>query len=154
MFRVTASKDLYSGVIFVVIAAIFAFSASNLKLGTAQQMGPGYVPVILCAILAALGIWLIVLGFLRTEEPAAGANLRSIAFVTGGVVAFVLVIRPLGLIPAVAICSMFMSLASAQFRLLSSLATALVLSAACWGIFIFGLHLPWTAFGPWLTRLF
>ena len=48
-------KNAGIGAIFVGIGSIMALRASQMELGTAFQMGPGYFPMTLSLLLAALG---------------------------------------------------------------------------------------------------
>ena len=53
--RRAARADLCAGGTFVALGGAFAIGALNYDLGTAFQMGPGYVPLTLGCALAALG---------------------------------------------------------------------------------------------------
>lgn len=55
------SKDLLSGVMFIVFGLAALYFGQRLALGTPVRMGPGYVPRMLAFILLSLGS-VIVLG--------------------------------------------------------------------------------------------
>ena len=48
-------KDFFSGLLCAAMGMLFAWAASWYSLGTAQQMGPGYFPLLLGALLTVLG---------------------------------------------------------------------------------------------------
>ena len=48
-------KDLFSGLLFMAAGISFAWSAPRYTVGTAADMGPGYAPLLLGALLALLG---------------------------------------------------------------------------------------------------
>lgn len=54
--RITSQRDFYSGLLFAVVGAVFAWGASTYEIGTAARMGPGYFPRLLGILTAALGL--------------------------------------------------------------------------------------------------
>ena len=77
---IKSQKDFASGLMFTVTGAAFAWnSATGYTVGTAGQMGPGYFPLMISMLLAALGLIMVVLSFGRRNEPIEIAPLRSIA---------------------------------------------------------------------------
>ena len=69
--RIRALKDFWSGVMFCGFAAVAIFSARGYALGTAGKMGPGYFPLLLAVLLAALGATLIARSVVLTGEPVS-----------------------------------------------------------------------------------
>jgi hypothetical protein len=53
----------------VALGLAFAVASSRYELGTALQMGPGYYPLVLGGLLAALGVGVAVEGLLRRRVP-------------------------------------------------------------------------------------
>ena len=146
---VRSRRDVITGVIFVAVAAGFAIESLNYPLGSPIRMGPGFIPLALAGILAALGVVILVSGLRRDERievspvPWAGG-----ALVMGSLILFGLFARPLGLVPIVFLCTALTAMASRNNTLLSSLAIAAVLSAACYLIFKVGLGITLPTFGP------
>jgi putative tricarboxylic transport membrane protein len=147
MDRIKGPKNLFAGLVFLGIAVIFGISASQLALGSAARMGPGYFPMLVSGALGLLGIVVMLEGFLREDEHPEGFSLRGIVFVAASVLAFAGAIQPLGLVPAVALTSFLLSLADRDFRLVPSLAAAVALALFSWAVFSYALSLPWPAFG-------
>ena len=48
--------SILAGGVFVVVGVAFAVAATRYELGSALRMGPGYVPLVLGALLAGLGL--------------------------------------------------------------------------------------------------
>lgn len=48
-------KDFFAGLLFMFIGVSFAWGASKYSIGMAAHMGPGYFPLLLGALLTALG---------------------------------------------------------------------------------------------------
>ena len=53
--KIKSQKDFFSGLMFTVVGASFAYGATNYSIGTGGRMGPGYFPLLLGVILAILG---------------------------------------------------------------------------------------------------
>jgi putative tricarboxylic transport membrane protein len=147
---IKSPKDFLAGVVFVVIAAAFASQVRNLPIGNAFRMGPGYFPMVLAGLLAALGLAVIVRGLLTTGEPLAPVAWRGLLFVVLPVVFFGFTLRGLGLVPALAITVFATTFASVRGDLRTALINTAVLTAGAWFLFIKALSLPISAFGPWV----
>ena len=52
---IKSQKDFFSGLMFTVVGASFAYGATNYSIGSGGRMGPGYFPLLLGVILAILG---------------------------------------------------------------------------------------------------
>ena len=53
--KIKSQKDFFSGLMFTVVGAAFAYGATSYNIGTGARMGPGYFPLLLGVILALLG---------------------------------------------------------------------------------------------------
>ncbi len=53
--KIKSQKDFFSGLMFTVVGASFAYGATNYSIGSGGRMGPGYFPLLLGVILAILG---------------------------------------------------------------------------------------------------
>ena len=53
--KIKSQKDFYSGLLYTVVGAAFAYGATSYNIGTGARMGPGYFPLLLGAILAVIG---------------------------------------------------------------------------------------------------
>lgn len=148
-------KDVASGLLLIGLAAFFAWQAMDLPMGRAIRMGPGYFPMILAGLLALLGLIVLISGLAVPAGESHAINFagwpwRSLALVTLAVVIFGLGIRPLGLGPSMGLAVFLSALASRKFNLLTGLASALIMVAFSWAVFIKGLGLPLPLLGPWL----
>jgi putative tricarboxylic transport membrane protein len=147
---IKSPKDFYCGLLLIAIAAIFALGLFDLPIGSAFRMGPGYYPLVLTILLAALGLAILVNG-LRITGTAIGAfPMRSVLIITLPIVFFGLTLRGLGLVPALAITVFATTFASRPWNPWVALTTTLFLVAGCVAIFVYGLGLPFSLFGPWV----
>ena len=53
--QIKSQKDFFSGLMFTVVGASFAYGATSYSIGSGGRMGPGYFPLLLGVILAILG---------------------------------------------------------------------------------------------------
>ncbi len=83
------SKDLLSGLMFVVFGMVALHFGQRLALGTPVRMGPGYVPHMLSFILLSLGSIIVLTTLLRTADrrekerywiPVAGLTVAVFVF--------------------------------------------------------------------------
>jgi phosphate/sulfate permease len=113
-------------------------------------MGPGYFPLVLTLLLGGLGVAILLNGLRVSGEPVGAIPWRAILLIVLPVAFFGATLRGLGFVPSLAITVFASTLASREWSFGFALATTLLLVAACAGIFIFGLGLPISLFGPWV----
>jgi hypothetical protein len=143
--------DVLAGSIFVVIGGAFAVGALSYGLGTPLRMGPGFFPLMVGAIVAALGLGIVVKGLIAGEVPAFGTiPWRAVAAIVLALVFFGFTVRRLGFIPTSAVTAFLTTLASSKVRLLTAAAVAVGLTLASTLIFVVGLQLRIPLWGPWL----
>ena len=122
------------------------------ELGTPLRMGPGYFPLLVGAILAALGLAIVGKGLIAGEVVAFGAvPWRAVGVIVVAVVFFGYCVRGLGFVPTSAVTALLTTLASRHVRLLTAVAVAAGLTVASTLIFVVGLQLRIPLWGPWLS---
>lgn len=144
-------NDLASGAMFVAFGGFFALQALGYEFGTPFRMGPGFMPIVLGAILIGLGIAVAAKGFGKVDdgEPTPWPW-RGIALVLGTILFFAATIRGLGFIPVVLISAFATAMSSTRNTVLSALVISAGLCLLCYLIFVVGLGLLVPLFGPWL----
>lgn len=149
------NKDVLSGLLFLLVAGVFAYGAHRLQLGSTLRMGPGYFPLVLCGILGVLAVITILNGVRKASVDTATAPLawgRTLVICCAGLF-FALALGPLGLPIAVFGAVLIAAAASREFRLLPGLALAVLTALGAWIIFAEALDLPFRFLGTWLTFL-
>ena len=140
--RIRAPKDFWSGLMFCGFAAVAILAARGYSLGTAGKMGPGYFPLLLGAVLAGLGLILVGRSFVLDGEPVARLHVLPIAVIAFAVAMFGLMIEPFGLVVTLAVLTVVIAWAGAEFRLVEIAVLAAVLIAFSVGVFVYLLGLP------------
>jgi hypothetical protein len=130
-----------AGLLFVAIGVVTIVAASDYPLGTIRNIGAGYFPIMLGVILVGLGGAIAIKGLAPAAEPIEGIALRPLFMVTAAVVAFALLVRPLGLAIATLALVAISSLAGRGFGVVRVLLLTAGLVALCAGIFIYLLGL-------------
>jgi hypothetical protein len=149
--RIRHPKDFCSGVMFMLFGAAAFFFAEDYNIGSAAKMGPGYFPFVLGALLAALGVTLLVRSVFWTKGSQQGPafHLKPLVLVLSSVVLFGLLLRPLGLLVSTTLLVVVSSMASHEFRWKESLLNAAVLIVVVLLIFVYCLDFQvpiWPAF--------
>ena len=162
--RSWSSADLAAGALFILIGGAFAVGALRYELGSLLQMGPGYVPLAVGLILAALGVGVVVKAFAAPDrtpsvdgttdrgEPAEFGRLqwRPTVLLLAAVIFFALTFEGLGLFLSVFGTAVIASLARPGTRPLQALLPALGLTIASWLIFVLALQQRLPLVGEWL----
>lgn len=143
-FRIRNEPDFYSGLLFSVIGLAFCWLSTDYRVGSSAQMGPGYFPMVLGSILAAIGFFICArsTAAFAVSERIPQMNMRIVLLVLVSVAAFAVLLRPAGLILAAGAMMLISSLASHETSWKTTLITTVVLITACVIIFIYGLKLP------------
>ena len=150
-YKVTAaSKDFWSGAIFLAVGLTFAGIGQRYPMGTTMRMGPGYFPTVLGGLLAVLGSILIIRALLRPGPPVGRLAYSKLALVTLSNVLFALLLRRLGLACALILLVVVSGYASKRFRWPVALTLAVGLAVGSSIIFVWLLGLPIPIRGTWL----
>ncbi len=140
--KISRAKDFYAGLIFAFFGVLALWEGRHYGMGTANRMGPGYLPNVLGVILCLLG--LIISGrslWLGSETLKPGA-LRPLVLVTVAVLAFTFLIQPLGLVLATLALVGISSIGSGEFRLREAVLLYLILVVLAVGLFVYVLKIP------------
>jgi hypothetical protein len=146
VLKIKSEKDFWSGILFIVVGAGFAWGATDYTLGTSARPGPGYFPLGLGVILAVLGLLVMLQALSFTQSGPPGDRVGAFAWkplvtIVGSVALFGLVLPRAGALIALPLLVITVSMAGDQFRWLGALVTAAVLTALSWVVFIWGLGL-------------
>jgi hypothetical protein len=143
--------DVLAGGIFVLIGGAFVVGSLGYELGTPLRMGPGYFPLLVGVVVAALGLAIVLKGLIAGEVISFGRiPWRAVAAITLAVLFFGFTVERLGFVPTSAVTALLATLASSRVRPLQAVAVAAGLTVASTLIFVVGLQLRIPLLGPWL----
>ena len=158
--KIKSQKDFYSGLLYTVVGAAFAYGATSYNIGTGARMGPGYFPLLLGSILAIIG-GIIIFKSLVVETPTGDRvgswAWKPLSFIIAGNLLFGVLLGGLpsiklpamGLIVAIYGTTLVVSMAGDKFKLKEVLVLATVLSVLSYLAFIVLLKLQfpvWPSF--------
>jgi hypothetical protein len=141
--KIKHAKDFWSGVMFTAFGVAFAGIAQNYDMGTAARMGPAYFPTVLGGLLALLGLIIILYSF-KTDEHDSQVDkfhFKPLVLILGAVVAFGLLLRPAGLLVALAVLVIVSSLGSNEFKWREIIPLTVGLALLVLAVFVYGLSM-------------
>jgi len=160
--KIKSQKDFFAGVMFTVVGVAFAWGATTYNVGSGARMGPGYFPLMLGVVMAAIGLIIMFTGL--TVETATGDPIgkwawRQVFFILGANLAFGVLlgglpsfgIPAMGLIIAIYALVLIAAQAGSKHALPSVLALATVLAIGSYIAFIWALKLQIQVWPTFIT---
>ncbi len=143
MLKIKSPKDFWAGLMFLGIGLFFAvWAVAFYQMGSAVRMGPAYFPAVLGGLLAVLGL-IVLGGSFAIEGPRVPAfHFRPLLFVIASCLAFGYLMKPLGLVLAIAAMVLLAALGGHEFRWKETALLAAVLIVFSVLVFVKGLTLP------------
>jgi hypothetical protein len=151
-------RDVLGGVVCIATGIGAVAEASRYTLGTLAQLGPGFYPAILGALLAGVGMMIAGSALLRRTQPEVPDPLhdpgppewRGWGCIIGGVVLFIVCAWSLGLVAATFACVFVSALGDRTNTVRRSLLLAVAVTGG--GALLFryflGVSLPLWQWGP------
>jgi hypothetical protein len=130
--------------VLFVLGAGFVWGAAGYGFGSPSAVGPGYFPAVLGTI--AMVLALVIAWSSRGRVGAPPIEWRALIFITGGIVSFIVVLPPLGFVPAAFACTLVSALASREMTLAHAVALASGVALTAWLVFLQGLKVSAPAF--------
>ena len=152
--KIKSQKDFWSGLMFVATGLGFAWGAQFYSFGTSARPGPGYFPLGLGLLLAALGaLTLFEALTIETDdgEPVGAFAWKPLGTILVAVILFGLLLPRLGMALTIPVLVVISSLAGDEFHWRDAIINSVVLAVGSWAIFILGLKLViplWPTFLP------
>ncbi len=106
--KIKSQKDFFAGLMFLVVGIAFAWGATKYNIGEGARMGPGYFPLMLGVLLAAMGAFIIFEALVvETEdgEPVGKIAWKPLSFIIAANLVFGIL---LGGLPSIKVPAMGM----------------------------------------------
>jgi hypothetical protein len=149
---IRSPKDFWAGLLYAGFGAAAVLIARDYGMGSSSRMGPAYFPTVLGSLLLLIGVASLVRSFFARGEPIGAIAWKGMFLVTLATVLFGVLLRPAGLVIALAALILVSAAASIKFRFdwraLSMMAGLIVF---CGLVFVKGLGLPVSLLGTWFT---
>jgi putative tricarboxylic transport membrane protein len=140
--RIKGPKDFWAGLMFIVFGLFFMIGAGNYDLGSAARMGPAYFPTMLGGLLAVIGGVVFFQSFVVSGGKVAAIPLRLLLFISVALLLFGYLLKPFGLVLALALLVFVSAFAGHEFKLREVLVLALALILLSVLVFVKGLGQP------------
>jgi len=142
MIKIKSPKDFWAGLMFVAFGLFFMIGARNYRMGSAARMGPAYFPTMLGGLLAVIGGIVFFRALVAKGGKVSRVPLRLLFFITLSLLVFGYLLKPIGLVLALAILIVVSAFAGHEFRLREVLLLSVVLIILSVLVFAKGLGLP------------
>jgi hypothetical protein len=139
--KIRSAKDFFAGLMFVAFGGGGLAMAQAYPFGSAARMGPGYFPVLICSLLAILGLFVVARGLTADGRKLAGFHGNPLLLVLAGIVLFGFGLESWGLTASIFLLVVLSSLGGHEFRTREVLLLAVLLTAGSLAVFIVGLGL-------------
>ena len=143
------TKDMVAGLLFVITGLTFLYLGWGYRFGTSRQMGPGYFPIVLSALLIGLGALVCLTSIKNRSEALEAVSYKGLIFVLGATFAFAMLIRPAGMPVAIFVLAFFGSMASSNFKPVQSVLLGVGLAVFSVVVFNWALGMPFPVLGYW-----
>jgi hypothetical protein len=144
MQTLTVTKNLLAGVMFVVFGGVTVAMSSRYSLGSIEQMGPGFFPMMIGIAIILIGIAVGVQAALDpgSSEVVAHWDVRPLVFILLSVFCFGLLIERAGLIVSLVVLILVSRLAGRDRGIIEPIAIVAVLTLIVIAVFVYGLQVP------------
>ena len=135
-------RDFWAGSMFFLLGIFFVAVARSYTFGTSAKMGPGFFPTVLGLILAGLGIVIVLMAFLKSNDPLPKFVWRPLLILVLAICLYALLLPTAGFVLATVVLIVVGAKADPETRLVQSVALGVGLSIFSTVVFHYGLGLP------------
>jgi hypothetical protein len=145
----TDLPDLAFGGFLIILALVALVETRNLSIGTAANMGPGYVPRALSCVILAFGLIIAGRSFFEKRRALPDFKFRPILSVLVSLAAFALLLPRGGLVLATMATMACSTFSSADYKWRESIIFAVIITIFTVLLFVTGLGLPMSVWPNW-----
>lgn len=138
-----ARKDVWAGLLLIVIGTTALVIARNYPFGSALRMGPGYLPMLLGSLLILFGLAILGSGLAGGEKIDGAWAPRALIVLPLSLVLFGLLVDRAGFVPAMLVLIFGSATATREFRFIEVLLFSVGLTALAVAVFVWALGLPY-----------
>ena len=142
MLRVKSPQDLGSAIVIILIGAAGVYFGSELTMGTAGRMGPGYFPRLLSWLIIAVGLFIGLKSLVVDGPPIQPPQLRPILFCLAAIILFGYMMKYVGLFLTGITMILVAAHARRNVKLIETLIFGVAMTLGTILIFVYGLGQP------------
>ena len=160
--QIKSQKDFFSGLMFMAVGGAFAWGATTYSVGTGARMGPGYFPLMLGLLMAALGMAItfnsLVVEKVGGDKIGAWA-FKPLTFIIAANLIFGVILgglpsiglKPLGMIVGIYVLTFIASMAEPGWKVKNTLVLATILAVGSYLAFVVVLKLQFAVWPAFIT---
>ena len=142
MLRVRSPQDFGSAIVIMLIGAAGVYFGSELTMGTAGRMGPGYFPRLLSWLIIATGLFIGLKSLVVDGPPIQTPQWRPILFCLSAIILFGYMMKYVGLFLTGITMILVAAHARRNVNLIETLIFGVVMTLGTILIFVYGLGQP------------
>jgi hypothetical protein len=142
MLKVRSPQDFGSAVVIILVGLAGVYFGSELTMGTAGRMGPGYFPRLLSWLIVAIGLFVGFKSFLIDGPPIEAPKVRPMFFVLAAIILFGYMMSYVGLAITAVVLVFVAAYARKNVNILETAIFSVALSIGTILIFVYGLGQP------------
>ena len=142
MLRVKSPQDFGSAIVIMLIGAAGVYFGSELTMGTAGRMGPGYFPRLLSWLIIAVGLFIGLKSLITDGPPVQAPVWRPMLFVLASIIIFGYMMSYVGLFLTAIVLVIVAAYARPKVNLLETVIFGVGMSLGTILIFVYGLGQP------------
>lgn len=140
--RTRAGQGLGAGLMFICFGALGLWFGRGLATGSAQEMGPGFAPALVCSGMVLVGAIVLVRSLLRGTDAIEAVSARAVFGIVATLGVFAATIGTLGLVVSSLVTVAVACLIEPRLRWKEVVLLSTGLSVAAVVLFVFVLRIP------------
>jgi hypothetical protein len=149
--KIKSPKDFWAGLMFGALGLFFLIVARNYRMGSATSMGPAYFPTVLGGLMAVFGGIVFLRSFVVRGEKMSAMSFRQIFLIVLSLLVFGYLLKPIGMVLALALLVVLSAFAGHEFKLKEVLLLSAALIILSVLVFVKGLGLPFSLWPKFLN---
>ena len=142
MFRVKAPQDFGAAIVIMVIGLAGIYFGSELTMGTAGRMGPGYFPRLLSWLIVAIGAFVGLRSLAIEGPPIEMPKFRPMFFCLLAIIVFGYLMDYIGLCLTAIVMTLIAAYARKNVNLIETIIFAVGMAVFTVLLFVYGLGQP------------
>lgn len=131
--------DVLAGGVMIGLGALGLWAGRDLQFGTPAMMGPSFLPIVLCGVLIAIGLFVLVKALGRSFEPIGETNIRPLIILIVAIAGFAFLAEGAGFVVSTIWLIAVGSLADQESRWREVAISTVLLTIFDAGVFIYAL---------------
>jgi len=144
--KLKKNQDFWAGVMFILVGTVAFFIALNYRFGSTLRMGPGYFPTALSGIMVLFGMIIMLNGLRKSMQIPENLSIRALIMIPISMCLYAFMLKVVGFVPALIVLIFVASASKRKFNFKEVLLLTVILVTLTWGLFIYGLGLPYAMF--------